>query len=102
MGVIHSDADSVPKIIAEMVEVRNWERENRVINHDREGSMELEAGRLFLMALVADRPGFRRWRRYFTEMFKQLAGAARSRVRSGCTTAGRLKSGSCAARAIAK
>ncbi len=32
----------VPKIIAELVAVRNSERENRVIDHDREGSMELK------------------------------------------------------------
>jgi hypothetical protein len=58
-GAIRSDADSVPKIIAELAEVRNSERENRVIDHDREGSMELkEAGRLFLMASVADWPDF--------------------------------------------
>ena len=41
-GAIRSEADSVPKIIAELVEVRNSERENRVIDHDREGSMELK------------------------------------------------------------
>jgi sulfate adenylyltransferase subunit 2 len=41
-GAIRSDADSIPKIIAELVEVRNSERENRVIDHDREGSMELK------------------------------------------------------------
>ena len=41
-GAIRSDADSVPKIIAELAEVRNSERENRVIDHDREGSMELK------------------------------------------------------------
>src|SRR5580700_1323858 len=41
-GAIRSDADSVPKIIAELVTVRNSERENRVIDHDREGSMELK------------------------------------------------------------
>ena len=32
----------VPKIIAELVAVRYSERENRVIDHDREGSMELK------------------------------------------------------------
>ena len=32
----------IPKIIAELVAVRNSERENRVIDHDREGSMELK------------------------------------------------------------
>ena len=36
------DADTLPKIIAELVAVRNSERENRVIDHDREGSMELK------------------------------------------------------------
>jgi sulfate adenylyltransferase subunit 2 len=41
-GAIRSEADSVPKIIAELVTVRNSERENRVIDHDREGSMELK------------------------------------------------------------
>ena len=30
------------EIIAELVAVRNSERENRVIDHDREGSMELK------------------------------------------------------------
>jgi sulfate adenylyltransferase subunit 2 len=41
-GAIRSDADTLPKIIAELVAVRNSERENRVIDHDREGSMELK------------------------------------------------------------
>jgi len=41
-GAIRSDADTIPKIIAELVAVRNSERENRVIDHDREGSMELK------------------------------------------------------------
>src|SRR6266853_1476835 len=41
-GAIRSDADTVPNIIAELVAVRNSERENRVIDHDREGSMELK------------------------------------------------------------
>jgi sulfate adenylyltransferase subunit 2 len=41
-GAIRTDSDSVPKIIAEMVEVRNSERANRVIDHDREGCMELK------------------------------------------------------------
>ena len=41
-GAIRSDADTVPKIIAELASVRNSERENRVIDHDREGSMELK------------------------------------------------------------
>jgi sulfate adenylyltransferase subunit 2 len=41
-GAVRSDADNIPKIIAELVAVRNSERENRVIDHDREGSMELK------------------------------------------------------------
>lgn len=39
-GAILSEADTVPKIIAEMLEFRRSERENRVIDHDEEGSME--------------------------------------------------------------
>ncbi len=41
-GAMRSDADTLPKIIAELVGVRNSERENRVIDHDREGSMEIK------------------------------------------------------------
>src|ERR1700690_2106753 len=41
-GAMRSDADTLPKIIAELVSVRNSERENRVIDHDREGSMEIK------------------------------------------------------------
>jgi sulfate adenylyltransferase subunit 2 len=41
-GAIRSDADSVPKIIEEMISFRRSERENRVIDHDEEGSMELK------------------------------------------------------------
>jgi sulfate adenylyltransferase subunit 2 len=41
-GAIRSAADTVPKIIAEMREFRRSERENRVIDHDQEGSMELK------------------------------------------------------------
>jgi sulfate adenylyltransferase subunit 2 len=41
-GAIHSDADTVPKIIEEMMLFRRSERENRVIDHDREGSMEIK------------------------------------------------------------
>jgi sulfate adenylyltransferase subunit 2 len=41
-GAIRSDADTVPKIIAEMQDFRRSERENRVIDHDQEGSMELK------------------------------------------------------------
>jgi sulfate adenylyltransferase subunit 2 len=41
-GAIRSDADSVPKIIEEMIFFRRSERENRAIDHDEEGSMELK------------------------------------------------------------
>ncbi|MEP6755417.1 MAG: sulfate adenylyltransferase subunit CysD [Chthonomonadales bacterium] len=41
-GAIRSDADTLPRIIAELIAARNSERENRVIDHDREGSMELK------------------------------------------------------------
>ncbi len=41
-GAIRSDADTVPKIIEEMKLVRRSERENRVIDHDQDGSMELK------------------------------------------------------------
>ena len=41
-GAIRSEADTLPKIIEEMVAVRRSERENRVIDHDQEGSMELK------------------------------------------------------------
>ena len=41
-GAIRSDADTVPKIVEEMMLVRRSERENRVIDHDQEGSMELK------------------------------------------------------------
>src|SRR5271163_2460450 len=41
-GGIRSDADTVPKIINEMISFRRSERENRVIDHDEEGSMEIK------------------------------------------------------------
>ncbi|MGB9455172.1 MAG: sulfate adenylyltransferase subunit CysD [Bryobacteraceae bacterium] len=41
-GAIRSQADTVPKIIQEMMLFRRSERENRVIDHDREGSMEIK------------------------------------------------------------
>jgi len=41
-GAVRSHADTVPKIIAELVGVRRSERENRIIDHDQEGSMELK------------------------------------------------------------
>jgi sulfate adenylyltransferase subunit 2 len=41
-GAIRSDADTVPKIIGELISFRRSERENRVIDHDQEGSMEIK------------------------------------------------------------
>jgi sulfate adenylyltransferase subunit 2 len=41
-GAIRSSADTVPKIIQELRTVRRSERENRIIDHDQEGSMELK------------------------------------------------------------
>jgi sulfate adenylyltransferase subunit 2 len=41
-GAIVSTADTVPKIIEEMISFRRSERENRVIDHDEEGSMEIK------------------------------------------------------------
>jgi sulfate adenylyltransferase subunit 2 len=41
-GAIRSEADTLPKIIQEMISFRRSERENRAIDHDEEGSMELK------------------------------------------------------------
>jgi sulfate adenylyltransferase subunit 2 len=41
-GAIRSDADTLPKIIAELVSFRSSERANRIIDHDQEGSMEIK------------------------------------------------------------
>jgi len=41
-GAVESEADTLPKIIEEMIQFRRSERENRVIDHDQEGSMELK------------------------------------------------------------
>jgi sulfate adenylyltransferase subunit 2 len=41
-GAIRSEADTLPKIIAELISFRRSERENRVIDHDQEGSMEIK------------------------------------------------------------
>lgn len=41
-GAIRSQADTLPKIIEEMFSFRRSERENRVIDHDEEGSMEMK------------------------------------------------------------
>lgn len=41
-GAIRSDADTVPKIIEELFTIKKSERQNRVIDHDTDGSMELK------------------------------------------------------------
>jgi sulfate adenylyltransferase subunit 2 len=41
-GAIRSEADTIGKIIDELASFRRSERENRVIDHDQEGSMELK------------------------------------------------------------
>jgi sulfate adenylyltransferase subunit 2 len=41
-GAIYSDADTLPKIIEELVGMRRSERQNRVIDHDQDGSMEIK------------------------------------------------------------
>ncbi len=41
-GAIESDADTLPAIIEELITFRRSERENRAIDHDEEGSMELK------------------------------------------------------------
>ena len=41
-GAVRSTADTVPKIIDELIAVRHSERQLRVIDHDQDGSMELK------------------------------------------------------------
>jgi sulfate adenylyltransferase subunit 2 len=41
-GAIRSEADTVHQIIEEMISFRRSERENRAIDHDEEGSMEIK------------------------------------------------------------
>src|SRR5687767_9250694 len=41
-GAVRSDADTVPKIIAELIATKNSERQLRIIDHDQDGSMELK------------------------------------------------------------
>jgi sulfate adenylyltransferase subunit 2 len=41
-GAMRSEADSVAEIIEEMISFRRSERENRAIDHDEEGSMEIK------------------------------------------------------------
>jgi len=41
-GAIRSDADTLEKIIEELISFRRSERENRAIDHDLDGSMEIK------------------------------------------------------------
>src|ERR671931_1724616 len=41
-GAIHSDADTIPKIINELIATKQSERLLRIIDHDQDGSMELK------------------------------------------------------------
>ena len=41
-GAIESDADTAAGIVAELTRLRRSERENRAIDYDRDGSMELK------------------------------------------------------------
>lgn len=41
-GAVRSEADTLAKILEEVIEARNSERITRVIDHDRDGSMELK------------------------------------------------------------
>ena len=41
-GAVKSDADTVDKIIAELIVTKHSERQLRVIDHDQDGSMELK------------------------------------------------------------
>jgi sulfate adenylyltransferase subunit 2 len=41
-GAVRSTADTVPKIIEELIGIRHSERQLRVIDHDQDGSMELK------------------------------------------------------------
>jgi sulfate adenylyltransferase subunit 2 len=41
-GAVRSEADTVPKIIEELIGARHSERQLRIIDHDQDGSMELK------------------------------------------------------------
>jgi sulfate adenylyltransferase subunit 2 len=41
-GAIRSDAETLPEIIEELLTMRRSERQNRIIDHDQDGSMELK------------------------------------------------------------
>ncbi len=72
-GAVRSDADTIPKIIAELVTVRNSERENRVIDHDREGSMEIKK-----------REGYAKCRRRWNNRTSTSKSFSRRSIRKTC------------------
>ena len=41
-GAIRSDAENLPQLMDELVQFKRSERENRIIDHDTEGSMEIK------------------------------------------------------------
>jgi sulfate adenylyltransferase subunit 2 len=41
-GAVRSDADTIPKIIEELIQTKQSERLLRIIDHDQDGSMELK------------------------------------------------------------
>lgn len=41
-GAIRSDAETLPQLMDELVQFKRSERENRIIDHDTEGSMEIK------------------------------------------------------------
>ena len=41
-GAVRSDADTVDKIIDELIVTKHSERQLRVIDHDQDGSMEVK------------------------------------------------------------
>ena len=49
---VRSTADTIPKIIEELVAARHSERQLRVIDHDQDGSMEMKKRGLLLMSTL--------------------------------------------------
>jgi sulfate adenylyltransferase subunit 2 len=41
-GAIRSEAETLPQLMEELVQFKRSERENRIIDHDTEGSMEIK------------------------------------------------------------
>ena len=41
-GAVRSEADTIPKIIEELIQTKQSERLLRIIDHDQDGSMELK------------------------------------------------------------